>query len=82
MSSTASSKDHAYYGASYSDLEAQDPEIAAILQSELERERHGLQLIASENFTSPAVLAALGSTLSTNMQKVIQAKDITAVVKK
>ena len=64
MSSTASSKDHAYYGASYSDLEAQDPEIAAILQSELERERHGLQLIASENFTSPAVLAALGSTLS------------------
>ena len=64
MSSTASSKDHAYYGASYSDLEAQDPEIAAILQSELERERNGLQLIASENFTSPAVLAALGSTLS------------------
>ena len=64
MSSTASSKDHAYYGASYSDLEAQDPEIAAILQSELARERRGLQLIASENFTSPAVLAALGSTLS------------------
>ncbi|MSO33643.1 MAG: serine hydroxymethyltransferase, partial [Candidatus Nanopelagicaceae bacterium] len=64
MSSIAASKAHAYYGASYSDLEAQDPEIAAILQSELERERHGLQLIASENFTSPAVLAALGSTLS------------------
>ncbi|CAB4597575.1 MAG: serine hydroxymethyltransferase [Actinobacteria bacterium] len=64
MSSIASSKAHAYYGASYADLEAQDPEIAAILQSELERERHGLQLIASENFTSPAVLAALGSTLS------------------
>ena len=64
MSSIAASKAHAYYGASYADLEAQDPEIAAILQSELERERHGLQLIASENFTSPAVLAALGSTLS------------------
>ena len=64
MSSIASIKAHAYYGASYADLEAQDPEIAAILQSELERERHGLQLIASENFTSPAVLAALGSTLS------------------
>ena len=64
MSSIASIKAHAYYGASYADLESQDPEIAAILQSELERERHGLQLIASENFTSPAVLAALGSTLS------------------
>ena len=35
-----------------------------MLISELERERKGLQLIASENFTSPAVLAALGSTLS------------------
>ena len=32
--------------------------------AELERLRSGLQLIASENFTSPAVLAALGSTLS------------------
>jgi glycine hydroxymethyltransferase len=53
-----------YYGASYEDLEAQDPEVARILISELERERTGLQLIASENFTSPAVLAALGSTLS------------------
>ncbi|MCX6423012.1 MAG: serine hydroxymethyltransferase, partial [Actinobacteria bacterium] len=30
----------------------------------MERLRTGLQLIASENFTSPAVLAALGSTLS------------------
>lgn len=53
-----------YYGASYEALESQDPEVAAILISELERERNGLQLIASENFTSPAVLAALGSTLS------------------
>ena len=35
-----------------------------MLIAELERERNGLQLIASENFTSPAVLAALGSTLS------------------
>ncbi len=53
-----------YYGASYQALESEDPEVAAILLSELERERTGLQLIASENFTSPAVLAALGSTLS------------------
>lgn len=53
-----------YYGASYEALESQDPVVASILLSELERERNGLQLIASENFTSPAVLAALGSTLS------------------
>jgi len=53
-----------YYGASYEALEAQDPEVASMLISELERECNGLQLIASENFTSPAVLAALGSTLS------------------
>ena len=44
--------------------QAEDPQIAGILLSELDRLRGGLQLIASENFTSPAVLAALGSTLS------------------
>jgi glycine hydroxymethyltransferase len=41
-----------------------DPEIAGVVLDELDRLRGGLQLIASENFTSPAVLAALGSTLS------------------
>ncbi len=53
-----------FWGPDFTELEAQDPEIAEILLSELERARGGLQLIASENFTSPAVLAALGSTLS------------------
>ena len=43
---------------------AEDPEIAGVILGELDRLRAGLQLIASENFTSPAVLAALGSTLS------------------
>jgi glycine hydroxymethyltransferase len=42
----------------------EDPQIAGIILAELDRARGGLQLIASENFTSPAVLAALGSTLS------------------
>ncbi|MCK9929557.1 serine hydroxymethyltransferase [Frankia sp. Mgl5] len=45
-------------------MRATDPDIAAVVVDELERLRGGLQLIASENFTSPAVLAALGSTLS------------------
>ncbi|MBK6762741.1 MAG: serine hydroxymethyltransferase [Micrococcales bacterium] len=53
-----------FWGPDFGRLEAEDPEIAGILLSELDRLRSGLQLIASENFTSPAVLAALGSTLS------------------
>jgi len=53
-----------FYGPDFEELKAQDPDIAAILLSELDRQRKNLQLIASENFTSPAVLAALGSTLS------------------
>jgi glycine hydroxymethyltransferase len=53
-----------FWGPSFDDLEATDPEIAGVVLDELTRLRAGLQLIASENFTSPAVLAALGSTLS------------------
>lgn len=53
-----------YYGPSFASLLSQDPEIAGLLVSELDRQRSGLQLIASENQTSPAVLAAVGSTLS------------------
>jgi glycine hydroxymethyltransferase len=53
-----------FWGPDFAELEQEDPEIAAVLLSELDRLRSGLQLIASENFTSPAVLAALGSTLS------------------
>lgn len=53
-----------YWGPDFSALEKADPEIAGVVLDELDRLRSGLQLIASENFTSPAVLAALGSTLS------------------
>jgi glycine hydroxymethyltransferase len=53
-----------FWGPDFDALSAQDPEIAGIVLGELDRLRGGLQLIASENFTSPAVLAALGSTLS------------------
>ena len=58
------SMDQPFVGADFGQLSREDPEIAGVLISELERARGGLQLIASENFTSPAVLAALGSTLS------------------
>jgi glycine hydroxymethyltransferase len=53
-----------FWGPDFNALSTEDPEIAAVILGELERLRGGLQLIASENFTSPAVLAALGSTLS------------------
>ena len=45
-------------------LEAADPELAALLQGELDRQEHTLELIPSENIASPAVLAALGSWLT------------------
>jgi len=53
-----------FYGSDYAALQAFDPEIADVLVSELERLRGGLQLIASENMSSPEVLTSLGSTLS------------------
>ncbi|MDT0481485.1 serine hydroxymethyltransferase [Streptomyces doebereineriae] len=45
-------------------LTRQDPELAEILLGELHRQSSTLQLIAAENFCSPAVLAALGSALA------------------
>ncbi len=53
-----------FWGPDFGALAQLDPEIADVVVDELARLRSGLQLIASENFTSPAVLAALGSTLS------------------
>ena len=45
-------------------LNQSDPVLAEILQKELQRQRDHLELIASENFTSPAVMAAQGSVLT------------------
>ena len=41
-----------------------DPEIAQLIGEETERQNDGLELIASENFVSPAVLEAMGSPLT------------------
>lgn len=46
------------------DLQHVDPEIAAIIASERQRQEEHLELIASENFTSPAVIQAVGSVLT------------------
>ena len=41
-----------------------DPELASMMNAELSRQQDGLELIASENFASPAVIAAMGSILT------------------
>ncbi len=41
-----------------------DPELSAMMSRELDRQLNGLELIASENFASPAVIAAMGSVLT------------------
>ncbi len=45
-------------------LTATDPEIAALMRKEIGRQNEGLELIASENFVSPAVMEAMGSPLT------------------
>src|SRR5437016_9912485 len=41
-----------------------DPEIQRLIRKEVERQEHGLELIASENFVSVAVLEAMGTALT------------------
>ena len=45
-------------------VEQFDSEVAAMMGRELRRQRDGIELIASENFASPAVIAAMGSVLT------------------
>jgi len=41
-----------------------DPAIYALIQREVERQEHGLELIASENFATMAVMEAMGTALT------------------
>jgi glycine hydroxymethyltransferase len=45
-------------------VEKQDPEVWAAIKAEIARQQHGLEMIASENYTSPAVMQAVGSVLT------------------
>ena len=45
-------------------IERQDPELWAAIAGEIDRQRSGLELIASENYASPAVMQAVGSVLT------------------
>ena len=46
------------------DIETDDPEMYRLIKLEKDRQRKGLEMIASENFASKAVLQALGSCLN------------------
>jgi len=45
-------------------IERQDPQLWAAIAGEIDRQRNGLEMIASENYTSPAVMQAMGSVLT------------------
>ena len=45
-------------------IQTQDPEVWSAIESEMHRQQDGLEMIASENYTSPAVLQAAGSVLT------------------
>ena len=49
---------------SYDIIKSRDPELYGAMEQELQRQRDHIELIASENFTSPAVMQAMGSHLT------------------
>ena len=49
---------------SYNNIRIQDPELYASMMRELQRQRDHIELIASENFVSNAVIEAMGSHLT------------------
>ena len=49
---------------SISFVEQKDAEVGSAMRAELDRQRRNIELIASENFVSPAVMAAMGSVLT------------------
>lgn len=55
---------NSYAGISKESLAVIDPEIARCIQQEKQRQNDGLELIASENFTLPAIMEAVGSVLT------------------
>ena len=58
-------------------IEKTDPEIARAISMEIDRQTHTLELIASENIASPAVMATQASVLPISMLRVILTNAIT-----
>ena len=48
----------------FDDIKRQDPEIADAIRAEFDRQKDHIELIASENWVSPAVMSAMGSILT------------------
>lgn len=71
---------HADIGSSFVDngLSEADPEVRAIIDKEKERQFKSLELIASENFTSRAVMEAVGSCLTNKYSEGLPGKRYTA----
>lgn len=65
---------------SYDDILRADPEIAQAITDEMERQNSHIELIASENWVSKAVMAAMGSPLTNKYAEGYPARDTTAVV--
>ena len=57
-----------------------DPEVASAMQKELSRQRRNIELIASENIVSPAVMAAMGSILTNKYAEGYPGNGTTAAV--
>ena len=64
-----------YKGFFEDSLSKTDPDLYKAISDELKRQQQHIELIASENIVSQAVLEAQGSVLTTNMPRAILAKD-------
>ncbi len=61
---------------SFSEVQNYDPDLAKAMADETQRQRDNIELIASENLVSKAVMAAMGAHLQISMRKDIREKDI------
>lgn len=65
---------------SFDEITKVDPEVAAAMTDEFNRQNNNLELIASENIVSKAVMAAMGSHLTNKYAEDILVRDITVDV--
>ena len=64
----------------FDEIRTTDPEIADVIKAEMERQNSHIELIASENWVSKAVMAAMGSPLTNKYAEGYPGKDIMAAV--
>lgn len=61
----------------FDEIRITDPEIADVIKAEMERQNSHIELIASENWVSKAVMAAMGSPLTNKYAEGYRERDIT-----